>query len=132
MTTLSQDQVLQVLKGAREIVSEPSRWVTGKFAVRADGSEVTPQSPDAIRFCVRGAIVRSLSDLGLDRDGARDETVSRERQVSAAMSSVVTGKSLGRESDRANWLGHWNNNNPYEAIVAGFDQTIAHLQATSA
>lgn len=48
--------VLDVLKKARELIGDPSRWTQGLSARNANGGFVGVRSPDAICWCVGGAI----------------------------------------------------------------------------
>lgn len=64
-------KTIEVLRAARELLSEPSRWRKGGgFAVDAFGGIVPPRSPDACAWCVLGAIYK----VGALVRGAQAET----------------------------------------------------------
>jgi hypothetical protein len=47
---------LEILKGARELLSDPTRWAKGYYAYTADGQQTSPVTPEAACFCVWGAL----------------------------------------------------------------------------
>jgi hypothetical protein len=47
---------LEVLKKARELLSDESRWTKGAFARTMWGEETSGSDPEAECFCARGAI----------------------------------------------------------------------------
>ena len=57
------NEVLSVLKGARELLSDPERWTRGAFARDRKGGPVTPFNPRACQWCVTGAI-NATSSIG--------------------------------------------------------------------
>jgi hypothetical protein len=51
--------VLQVLREARELLSDEKRWTRGSFAKNALGIDVEPTSDSAACFCAHGALLRA-------------------------------------------------------------------------
>lgn len=41
-----------------ELLSNETRWAKNEFSVNMKGKPVAPNSPDAVRWCVVGAIVK--------------------------------------------------------------------------
>jgi hypothetical protein len=50
--------VLQVLRQARELISDPKHWTQKACARDVNGEHIDIFSPDAVCFCVGGAIER--------------------------------------------------------------------------
>lgn len=51
-------------------------WAQGELARDADGKPVEPESPEAVSFCVLGAVIRAARDIGAPRwalDGTLDQ-----------------------------------------------------------
>lgn len=49
---------LEVLRGMRELLSEPSRWTKHRYSRAADGEYVAATSKKAVCWCLRGAAVK--------------------------------------------------------------------------
>ena len=47
---------LEILKAARELLSDPKRWMQGRYAINSAGKSVGPDDPGAVCFCAEGAI----------------------------------------------------------------------------
>ena len=47
---------LETLKAARELISDESAWCRRAFARNSKGDSVRSNAPDAVQFCVKGAI----------------------------------------------------------------------------
>jgi hypothetical protein len=56
---------LEILKGARELLSDPARWTQGHAARTAAGRKTSYQDPDAVCYCPWGAL-RLVGGLGAD------------------------------------------------------------------
>lgn len=52
---------LEILRGARELLSDPERWRRGSYA-SLNGFEVDPLDPRAEKFCAVGAMWRVAKD----------------------------------------------------------------------
>lgn len=48
-----------ILRGARGLLSDESRWTQGTMARASDGYRCSPQSPGAACWCMIGAVIRS-------------------------------------------------------------------------
>ena len=53
---------LEILKKARELISDPSRWTQGTYARNSNGSQEFIMSPAAVCFCTIGAVRRVCGD----------------------------------------------------------------------
>lgn len=58
-------QPIDILKGTRELLSDPARWTKGQFARDKGGFVTRLTSNDAVCWCVRGAILKTYDDHGL-------------------------------------------------------------------
>jgi hypothetical protein len=93
---------LEVLRGAREIIADESRWCIGTSARDKYGDMLEdPKSKDAVRFCAIGALAR-VGD---------DETV------------VKICASIGLREGHTLWF--INDNRGREAAIAALDREIA-------
>jgi hypothetical protein len=54
-------EVLQCLVDARELLSYPAKWTKGCYAKNANGDVVSPTNPSAACFCVVGAVAKVSS-----------------------------------------------------------------------
>lgn len=57
MTSPFTSEQLDILRRARERISDPARWTQGWFARNAAGNKTTSVSADACRWCAAGALV---------------------------------------------------------------------------
>jgi hypothetical protein len=64
---MSQPLERQIIEKARALIATPDTWTQGEFARDADGERVSWRSPDAVRFCVWGALNRAAYDMTGDR-----------------------------------------------------------------
>src|SRR3989442_15228666 len=51
-------KLLKAVKAARILLSEPEHWVRKSMAVDAEGRITASSEPDAVRFCLLGALYR--------------------------------------------------------------------------
>lgn len=59
-------KTIEILRGAREILSDPDRW-TRQFQARdSEGDCVAWNNPGAVCFCLMGAINRASMDITPD------------------------------------------------------------------
>lgn len=49
---------VEILKATKELLSDPERWTWGKYARTSSYTETSPHSPDAVCFCLLGAIAK--------------------------------------------------------------------------
>lgn len=121
MTTATAERsVVEVLRAARERISDPERWATGEFAYRSDDpfSYCAPNSPGACKWCLAGAVFAELDlrdgvGLALDQvpaikllakaavPSARIATVNTAVEVIAAVNDGHTHKWVLDVADRA-------------------------------
>jgi hypothetical protein len=59
MTPPSHPTPLEVLRGARELISDPERWTQGEYARNAEHEAVNFLSPEACRWCLVGALAKA-------------------------------------------------------------------------
>lgn len=103
--------VADVLEKAADLISAPGAWTQGVFARTENGGIVSPSSPLAVCYCMRGALYRAsgrnLSDslaslnkaLGFSSEKEmtrwNDDIARTQNEVVAALRSAAT---LARES----------------------------------
>jgi hypothetical protein len=59
-------EIVEVLKKARGLISDPKHWTQGTFAKDAYGREVDPEDDQAICFCAIGAIHAAAGGMNED------------------------------------------------------------------
>ena len=67
---MSQPLERQIIENARALIAAPETWTQGEFARDKSGERVSWQSPQAVQFCVWGALNRAAYDITRDRRGA--------------------------------------------------------------
>jgi hypothetical protein len=106
--TRQERQVIATLKRARKLISKPERWTKGHSARDANGNKIyAVHSPDAVSFCVVGAIDRS--------------------QPRGAYDFAATAAFRYRMDSVAAWNDRTSTT--HEMVLARFDRTIARLEA---
>lgn len=56
-----------VLRNARELISDPTRWTKGAFARDREGTAVPVSLQSAQSFCAMGACMKALRERGQER-----------------------------------------------------------------
>ena len=79
---------IDVLKMARGFIQEPSAWVKGSHAQDDRGEELAPEEPDAVCFCLEGAIIRALTESG--EFGAGSELLEMNAELMGADGEYMT------------------------------------------
>lgn len=72
-------KISEVLKAARELITDPKRWTQGWFARTIQDGQVGPEHKFAVCFCSLGALYKAepgLWQLEEDGDGDGQETTS--------------------------------------------------------
>lgn len=104
---------LELLREARELISDTARWTKGDLARDVYGYGVPYNSGRAVRWCSIGAIYRSAEFVQ-----GNDAVWEAKRQLGVAI-GVPDVNVFATRQDR---LGHaW--------ALAGFDRAIAALEA---
>ena len=49
----------------QELLSTPNRWTQGTLARASDGRKVSPEHPEAVAWCLVGAVLRCYGHDGL-------------------------------------------------------------------
>jgi len=58
-------QLLEDLKAARSLIATPEGWTQGCMARDRNNASVYADSPEAVSFCARGAVVRATNGYSL-------------------------------------------------------------------
>ncbi|MDP8929979.1 MAG: hypothetical protein M3O70_15780 [Actinomycetota bacterium] len=116
------DEVAErILMGALELMAGGERWTTRALARDPRGLEISPTSPIATRWCLAGAVRRSVMEVGL-----RDEVDGRLLQLADAIACGILGQAcfdlhgmtVGAVNDEFGW----------EAVQLAMKQALAELQ----
>jgi len=100
----------QVLREARELISDPERWAQGAWAKNAPGHSVQTRAPEAVSWCAAGAIYRCAgnSDLSID---------TRELLYD------VIGSNISPDSGHV--IAEFNDTHTHAEVLEMFDRAIA-------
>jgi hypothetical protein len=101
---------LQLLKDARALITPENAWTQGANARDANDKQVFARSPDAVSFCMFGALVRA------------DPTFVGD--LSPELSAAIT---CLRFIDEAEVI-HFNDWHLYKDAITQFDNAIARLE----
>jgi hypothetical protein len=103
---------VEVLKAARDRITEPEHWTVGYNATNKYGQSVGYNSPEAVSFCALGAILRELDYVEID---VTDTVLESLEDIAHKWFSLP---SIQRVNDL---LGH-------EAILRVYDEAIKRLE----
>lgn len=120
--------VLQVLRDARDLISDRSRWVTGISASTEDGGWADPYDKSrAVRWCASGAIY-VCSDL--PREARNDNDYITEHNEAWRRLAVELPFSAGAGESAFSAIPAVNDNPTmgHSVIMRGFDRAIARLE----
>lgn len=96
--------VKRVLVSVRELFSEEKRWTQGQYAMRESRTWASYDSPDAICWCLQGAIMRQarIWDLIEDTENYLVDHIHED-------------------------LTAFNDSSTYEQVISALDSAIASL-----
>lgn len=103
---------LEVLKNARDLISDPNRWCQQYHARKADGCPTSICSPEACRRCARGAVLKA------GRFDLKTTDYAMNRLYRAGHELFDSEISIAEINDE---MGH-------EAILKCFDRAIQNLE----
>lgn len=106
-------KAVDILKGAREIVSDPAKWTQSTFAKTPNGRRVSPDHPEASCFCMGGAIYRACP-------GSYDAS-KEPPELLKAFNTVRTIVGAG--------IARFNDFSTHAEVLVAFDRAIAKLDA---
>jgi hypothetical protein len=117
---------LDILKGARFTLSLPGAWHRGYFASDAYGNHVALNHPDALRFCLIGAIDREAMVAG--------EPIEVTAGAKALLADWLTRRYAERYApEKFPGLALWNDfQSNVRPVLSLLDEVIAHLEFTNA
>ena len=90
---MSQPLERRIIARARALIASPGSWTQGEFARDANDAPVNWRSPEAVRFCVWGALNRAAYEMTGDK---RQSITLAER----AAATLRNGRSLSGVNDR--------------------------------
>ena len=90
---MSQPLERQIIEQARALIASPDTWTQGEFARDAEGLAISWRSPQAVQFCLWGALNRAAYEM----TGDRRQSITLADRAAAAMREE--GVSLSRVND---------------------------------
>jgi hypothetical protein len=91
----------QIIEKARTLLDSRGRWTRFRSARNRRGDACSPCSPDAVRFCAYGAILRAAYEITGDLVEARRTARSVEQIVTAVDGRRNPNVRLSHANDRA-------------------------------
>jgi len=79
-----------ILAAARALIATPEKWTRGAFGRTADGTPCSSGDPDAVAFCLSGALISASNE---DYQAWQEATVYLKRVIAAELEG------------RPNWTG---------------------------
>lgn len=104
---------IDIIRHAREIISDPARWCRGASARDDKGEDWPALSSRAVSWCAWGALVKAASDLGL---------------AAPVIEADYAAERIRRSQERDDgWfeLHVINDNEGHAAVLAIFDKALA-------
>ena len=108
---------IEVLKAARELIADESRWTQDVLARDASGNEVEPDHQSAVCWCVEGAVERAVVIGG-------EEAARGDRIYHAVMALRDGVPGIGMLT-----VAGFNDTSEHSDVLDLFDRTIARLEA---
>jgi len=109
------NQVTEILKGARAILSDPDHWTREFQARNAGGDPVAWKRPEAECFCLMGAINRAAYDINL---GYTEEAYEAMNVVERFITNSIPAFNDNPTTD-------------HEAVIKTLDSAIELSRATT-
>lgn len=101
-------KVCEILKKARELITDPEHWTRDTYARDAEGEYCNMNSPRAAKFCALGAIRRVSNSMSL---GYLDSD--------ARVAMDMLARKIGGPS-----IAQFNDHHTHEEVLAKFDGAI--------
>jgi len=89
---------VEILRAAREKISDPSRWTRLTYARDQLGAEVDADDKSAVCFCSMGAIYSVTSDDFCGQNRAVSLLYNAAHEISGSRSVVRVNDNLGHEA----------------------------------
>jgi hypothetical protein len=106
----------QVLRRARDLLSDKRRWTRYGAARTGNGAVCPPYAPDAVKFCAYGAIARAALEVTGNRQQAR-------RLARSIEMLLIGGERAAQPHSR---LCQVNDRQGYAAIIGLLDAAAEH------
>lgn len=116
---------IDVLRRAREIITDPERWCRHSYAVTADDVATRSDSDSAAKFCAFGAISRACMEHGLYEKGVKltsEELFRNSLALNASLDRLAA--CMFPRYPRLQWV---NDSVGREAAIEVLDAAIAEL-----
>lgn len=110
-------ETIEILRGARELLADPSKWTKGVHARDQQGAIVHCIDPDAISFCMGGAV---------DRQCCADERYTASPEYQAACGALLDALKVHRN------VVDFNDDpaTTHQDMLDLFDEAIKKLEPT--
>jgi len=108
----------EVLKQARELISNEGRWCQGELAETAQGAIVNPSSINAYRWCAEGALckVLNIDDIDFNNDSFSLLNLAIKKEFPELKGKV---------------LFHLNDDKGHAAVLKVYDRAIEDCENES-
>lgn len=106
---------LEILRAARELLSDPTRWCKAAMARTEEGIKVEPDDPRACRWCSYGAIRKVCGEL---------RSIDTEELISGVCQLRTGGYGFVTFNDRSG-TSHKDVMDLFDAAIARAEQLTA-------
>ena len=128
-TMNKQEEILTILERARHFLREEKFWAKWTLAQTENGEEVSIDSPFAVRFCMLGAIKRSLfeNDNGINSETEWDKNPNFLTIIKEFREPIKKMKPEYRFWN----IPYFNNrqNTTHEDVLLVFDEVITNIRS---
>lgn len=117
---------MRLLERARQILDQPSHWTKRYPARDVDDYDVTVDSPDAVKFCLSGAVSRALWEW-VWKDGDKpNPQVGAHEQAKAMLVHVIENRTDLRFTSIVGFNDH--EDRTYHEVLSVLDVAINELR----
>jgi hypothetical protein len=116
---LNNDDARKICIEARGLIAQQEHWTIGALARTKEGSSCYPEDLGAQSFCARGALLRSLKNLGYAEYTFDTPTETKIAEIFCSHLSTKYRSAMG--------IAYWNNDSNHKTVLEGFDTVIAAL-----
>lgn len=104
----------QILRKARDLLSDKRKWTRYCAARTGNGAICPPYAPDAVKFCAYGAIARAALEV--------TGNTQQARQFARSIETLLVG--VERAPHPQKRLSHINDHKGYAVVLGLFDAAV--------
>lgn len=120
----------EILIEALNILSSPAKWTQGAMARDADSVTISAINPDAICWCLDGALYKAAWELGYAPTIDATMTNEENKELRELFSDITHAFASELKTDNRFSHVHFNNDidTTYQDVTQLLENTITHLK----